>query len=125
LLSSREAIEQDKHKSRAQRFPIEAPLRYRAGGEFAWTEGATVNISRSGILFRAEKEIPPRTMLQMRIMFPSELTGYGRASILCWGPVVRNESVSASGCGTTLAAAIIKYRFIQDESLGLPVNHEL
>jgi hypothetical protein len=69
LLSSREATEQEEHKSRAQRFPIEAPLRYRAEEESAWTEGATVNISRSGILFRAEKEIPPRTILQMEISF--------------------------------------------------------
>ena len=125
MLISDGAIELDKYKQRAQRFPIEAPLRYRTGGDTAWTKGATVNISRSGILFWAETEIPPRTMLQMRIVFPSELTGYGPASILCWGPVVRNECPNASGSGPRLAAAIVKYRFIKEDSSHLPVNYEL
>ena len=60
-------------------------FRYRIGGESAWMEGTTINISRSGILFRAQKEIAPRTMLQMRIVFPSELTGYGPVSIVVLG----------------------------------------
>ena len=125
MLISGGAIERDKHKQRAQRFPIEAPLRYRTGGVTAWTKGATVNISRSGVLFRAENEIPPRTILQMRILFPSELTGYGPVSILCWGWVVRNEFVSALGSGPKLAAVIVKYRIIKEDSFDLPVNYEL
>ena len=93
MLSWPEAIQQDKYKTRAQRFPIEAPVRYRAGGDVAWGEGATVNISRSGVLFRAEKEIEPKTMLEMRIVFPSEITGNGPANILCWG---RSSAKNAS-----------------------------
>ena len=118
MLTSREAFEQKKgtYKVRALRFPIEARLRYRIGGELAWTEGATINISRSGILFRTTKEIPPHTMLQMQVVFPGELTGYGSTNIFCWGPVVRNERTGAEGSGPRLAAAIIKYRFIQDGS---------
>jgi hypothetical protein len=125
LLILRGATERDKYKPRAQRFPIEAPLRYRIGGDSSWTKSATVNISRSGILFRAEKEIPAKTMLQMRIVFPSELTGYGPASILCWGPVVRSGCLTASETGPTLAAAIVKYRFIKEDSPDLSVNYEL
>ena len=122
LLMHDKAAGQEKYKKRALRFPIEAPLRYRIGGEFAWTEGSTVNISRSGILFRSDKEIPPKTMLQMCIVFPSELTGYDTTTILCWGPVVRNGDVNASGSGHTLAAAIIKYRFIQEDGPGLHIS---
>jgi hypothetical protein len=125
LVSPPEATERGKCGQRAQRFPIEAPLRYRFGGQFAWTEGMTVNISRSGILFRAEKKIPSRTMLQMCIVFPTELTGYSPASIVCWGPVVRTVCARVSGSGPVLAAAIIKYRFIQEDSRDLFVNCEL
>lgn len=116
MLTSPEATQQDaaKYKPRAQRFPIQAPLRYRASGEIAWSEGATVNLSRSGVLFRAEQEIEPKTMLEMRIVFPREITGDGPANILCWGPVIRKESVNSSDSCPILAAAIIKYRFIHE-----------
>jgi hypothetical protein len=125
LLTSPKAIERDAYKPRAQRFPIETRFRYRIGGEPAWREGTTINISRSGILFRAQKEIVPRAMLQMRIVFPSELTGYDPVSIVCWGPVIRSESDGASGSDRMLAAAIIRYRFIQEDSSDLPVNYEI
>ena len=125
MLTSPEAIEREGYKPRAQRFPIEARFRYHIGGEPVWMEGTTVNISRSGILFRAQKEIAPRTMLQMRIVFPSKLTGYGPVSIVCWGPVIRSESVGASGFDRMFAAAIIRYRFIQEDISDLPVDCEI
>ena len=124
MLTSPGAIERDGYKPRAQRFPIETRFRYHIGGEPVWMEGTVVNISRSGILFRAQKEIAPRTMLQMRVVFTSRLTGYGPFSILCWGQVVRNDSVVAPSSGPMLAAAIIRYRFIQDDNPGLRVNYE-
>lgn len=125
MLTSSETIEREGYKPRAQRFPIETRFRYHIGGEPTWMEGTTINISRSGILFRAQKEIAPRTMLQMRIVFPSQLTGYGPVSIVCWGPVIRSESVGASGTDRMLAAAIIRYRFIQEDGPDLPVNYEI
>lgn len=112
MLRLPEEAQRDAYKPRAQRFAIQAPLRCRAGGDIVLTEGTTLNISRSGVLFRAEKEIKPTTMLEMRITFPGELTGNGPASILCWGRVVR---IIASSPGSVLAAAIIKYRFIKDD----------
>ena len=53
-------------------------------------------------------------MLEIRIVFPSQITGDGPANILCWGPVVRKESVSSADSSPVLAAAIIKYRFIHE-----------
>ena len=109
-----EAMQQDKCKPRAQRFPIETPVRYRASGAVVWTEGVTLNISRSGVLFRAEKEIASMAMLEIRIVFPSKITGNGPVSILCCGRVVRNECVNASSSFSLLAAAIIQYRFMHE-----------
>jgi len=125
VLISAESAKQDEHKPRAQRFPIAAPLRCRTGGELAWIGGATVNISRSGVLFLAERGIEPRTMLQMRIILPSELTGNGPASILCWGRITRAQPKADSVCRSLIAAAIIKYRFITGDSPELPFKCEL
>ena len=77
----------------------------------SWSHGFTVNISRSGVLFRAEEDIVPKTVLEMRIVFPAEITGSQPANVICWGPVVRSES---AGSGTALAAQIVKYRFVRE-----------
>src|SRR5581483_8833518 len=44
---------------RAQRFNLNLPLRYRLLGEENWRLGTTENISRSGLLFRAEEMLQP------------------------------------------------------------------
>ena len=41
--------------TRAQRFQLHLPLRYRRLGEKQWHEGTTENISRSGMLFQADE----------------------------------------------------------------------
>jgi hypothetical protein len=96
-------------KPRAQRFPIQTPVSYRASGETEWSQGTTVNISRSGVLFRAGREIEPKTVFEMRILFPPEITGGVPANVVCWGPAVRSESG-----GSLVAAAILKYRFTRE-----------
>jgi hypothetical protein len=82
-------------------------MRYRASGEPAWSRGDTVNISRTGVLFQAGDPIEPATLLEMHILFPSEITGDSPASVICWGHVVRID-------GSALAAAILKYRFAHE-----------
>jgi hypothetical protein len=39
---------------RAERQPLQIPLRYRLEGEKAWSLGETVNLSESGVLFSSE-----------------------------------------------------------------------
>ena len=89
MVTSRGATDQGAQKHRAQRFPIRARVLYGEGGAQAWAEGETVNISRSGVLFRGMRELKPLTILQMRIIFSEEHTGVGPASILGWGRVAR------------------------------------
>lgn len=93
--------------ARAPRFPIQAPLRYRASGDPAWHKGATVNLSRSGVLFSSENEIEPATMMELCIVFPPEITGGVAANVVCMGPVVRRD-------GLMLAVAILKYCFARE-----------
>jgi hypothetical protein len=99
--------EQTSRKPRAQRYPIRTSVRYRASGEPEWSRGDTLNISRSGVLFEAGDPVKPATLLEMHILFPSEITGDAPASVICWGPVVRAD-------GSSLAAAILKYRFARE-----------
>jgi hypothetical protein len=99
---------------RAQRFPIQTPLRYLASGATDWVESRTINISRSGLLFHAAETLDLNTVLAMQILFPAEITGGNPANVICLGPVVRTESLLAPGSPGVVAAAIVKYRFTHD-----------
>ena len=103
-------------KPRAERFPIRTPLRYRESGRTTWSEGTTVNMSRSGVLFSAEEEILPETMLELRILFPPEIVAGPPANVICWGPVVRTEPPGSPGQQPALAVAIRRFRFTCDQS---------
>jgi hypothetical protein len=92
---------------RAERFPIRTELDYRTSSDGSWRRGLTLNISRSGVLFEAENEVEPKTMIEMRIVFPPEITGSVPANVVCWGPIVRAQ-------GVALAAAILRYRFSRE-----------
>jgi hypothetical protein len=91
-------------KPRAQRFPIQIPMRYRTRGEPAWSEATTVNISRSGVLLHAEKALQPQTVLEMLMELPTEIAGELPANVICCGPVVRSDPPLA-------AISIVHYRF--------------
>lgn len=73
------------------RFPIEAPLRYRVHGERHWREGTTVNISKSGVLFRCNQAVVPGTNVEMSFMLPVELSGEPGAKVTCRGVIVRSK----------------------------------
>lgn len=100
--------------ARAPRFSIMAPLLYRASGGRAWSEGTTINISRSGVLFWAEQDIDTNTEIEMRIEFPGKITGGTPANVVCHGPVVRKESTQPPESRAALAASIVKYRFVHE-----------
>jgi len=105
---------------RAERFPIRTSLRYRASGESDWSEGTTLNISRSGVFFRAEKEVDLKTVLEVRILFPAEIIGEAPANVLCWGPVVRTVAPESPHGLPAMAVSIVRYRFARDASDGEP-----
>jgi hypothetical protein len=112
--------EHTNYQPRAERFPIRTPLRYRASGESDWCEGTTLNISRSGVFFRAEKEVDLKTVLEMRILFPAEIIGESPANVLCWGPVVRTVAPESPNGLPAVAVAIVRYRFAREKSNGEP-----
>jgi hypothetical protein len=97
-------------RPRAQRFAIHAAIQYRERNKPDWHSGTIINISRTGILFQTESDIPPQTALEMRVSFPSEVTGASAMNVMCWGPVVRKDAVMQSN-NPAIAAAIQRYRF--------------
>ena len=90
-------------KPRAQRFPIHIPMRFRQSGDPAWSEATTINISRSGVLFHADKPLQPQTVLEILMELPTEIAGELPANVICCGPVVRVDPPLA-------AAAFVHYR---------------
>jgi two-component system, cell cycle sensor histidine kinase and response regulator CckA len=97
--------------SRAQRFQLQLPLKYRRLGEEKWHEGQTRNISRSGLLFQAEDQLQPNVVLEINLVLPSEIAGLSPTEVVCRGEVVRTVMAHGEKVAPALAAKILQYRF--------------
>jgi PAS domain S-box-containing protein len=96
---------------RAQRFNLHLPLRYRRVGEEAWRQGTTANISRSGLLFKAEEVLQPNVQLEINLVLPAEIAGLSPTEVVCRGEVVRSVEGEGSSTSPELAAKILQYHF--------------
>ena len=96
---------------RAQRFNLQLPLRYRLVGDNAWREGTTENISRSGMLFRAEEAIPTNVQLEINLVLPAEIAGLSAAEVVCRGEIVRASQPEQPTMHPAVAAKILQYHF--------------
>jgi hypothetical protein len=104
-------------KFRPPRFSIRTSFRYRESGMKIWRHGATIDISRSGVLFYAETDLPIRTVLEMQIGFPSEMTGGSETVLFCCGQIVRSRSANPPLIRPVLAAFFYNYRFSRSNML--------
>jgi hypothetical protein len=86
-------------------------MRYRKVGENQWRHGTTENISRSGVLFRAEEVVQPAAQLEINLIFPVELSGLSPTEVMCRGEVVRTVQPSEPTMSPALAAKILEYHF--------------
>jgi hypothetical protein len=96
--------------TRAQRFLLQLPMKYRPVGQTSWREGTTENISRSGVLFRAPDLLAPNTPVEMRVALPVGPTPEQFPQVLCTGRIVRTVGVSRNEPYPALAASIIGYQ---------------
>ncbi len=96
--------------SRAQRFQLHLPLRYRRLGESAWHVGTTQNISRSGLLFEADETLQPNAQLEINLVLPAEIAGLTGTEVVCRGEVVRTVEPQGK-MNSALAARILQYHF--------------
>jgi PAS domain S-box-containing protein len=97
--------------TRAQRFQLHLPLRYRRLGEKDWHVGTTENISRSGLLFQADDILQPSAQLEINLVLPTEIAGLSGTEVVCRGEIVRTIEPQGSGLSPALAARILQYHF--------------
>ena len=97
--------------SRAQRFNLHLPLRYRVAGDSHWHQGTTENISRSGLLFQAEELVKNASKLEISLMLPVEIGGLSATEVFCKGEVVRSVDSPETMTNPALAAKILQYHF--------------
>jgi len=95
---------------RAERFPLNIPVRYREPHRPEWLEGKTANISCSGMLLHTDASLEPKITLELRIELPISVLGESRGEIVCKGTVVRTEENPLADLPTALAVAIQSYR---------------
>jgi len=96
--------------TRAQRFQLHLPLRYRRLGEANWHVGTTQNISRSGLLFEADETLQPSAQLEINLVLPAEIAGLSGTEVVCRGEVVRTVEPHGK-VSPALAARILQYHF--------------
>ncbi len=99
--------------TRAARYPIKVPLRYRFSGEWVWQKGRTENISATGVLFRCKEITEQNKPIEIHFVLPIETKGEGGAEVICHGKIVRTDWSYEAGCVCTLAAKITDYRLMR------------
>ena len=102
--------------SRAPRFQLNLPLKYRRLDEEKWHEGETRNISRSGLLFQADDFLQPdllqpNVQLEINLVLPAEIAGLSPTEVVCRGQIVRTVQPSGEKMPPALAAKILQYHF--------------
>jgi hypothetical protein len=98
---------------RAERFPMQTPIRYRDIFKKKWLEGKTENVSGTGVLFRGKNLLAPRTRVEMIFALPTKGSGACGASIQCFGQIVRRAPPVIAGDANGLAATIEEYRLMR------------
>jgi PAS domain S-box-containing protein len=97
--------------TRAQRFQLHLPLKYRRLDEEVWHDGQTKNISRSGLLFQAEDLLQPNVVLEINLVLPAEIAGLSATEVVCRGEIVRTVQPMGAEMPPALAARILQYHF--------------
>lgn len=101
-------------QARERRLRHVVPVLYRVGASDEWLNGTSENLSRSGLLFRADAEILIGAPIEIKLEMPEELTGEWSAEVLCKGNVARVTPVMGRGkdpAAFLIACAIDDYDF--------------
>ena len=106
----------------SDRFPIEREVKYRVLSKRSGEEsgdGKTINISSSGVLFRAEHMLLPGRRMELSISWPAQLNNKCALRLVARGRVVRYEDGHA-------AFMIQQYEFrTQSSGPAAPVGPQL
>jgi hypothetical protein len=100
-------------KTRAQRFELHIPVRYRTDSDEGWHSGTTRNISRSGMLFHGEDWAQPSARIELTLLLPRQMGVARAAEVICRGTVTRSERRAIDEGGPWMAIRISHYRLIR------------
>ena len=104
------------NKTRAQRFELQIPVRYRTDSEQGWHSGTTRNISRSGMLFHGEDWAQPSTRIELTLLLPRQMGVVRAAEVICRGTVTRSERRGIEEGGPLMAIQISHYRLVRPKN---------
>lgn len=99
---------------RARRLKLNIAMRFRVKALAAWYPGTVVNISQSGVLFKAQQGLPENTIVEMRFEMPEEISGQKDAMVFCQGKVTRGK-LPEEGKEVVMAASILDYQFDREK----------
>ena len=100
----------EEYPPRAARLSVKAPINLRAPTLSEWTQGWTINISRSGVLFRADRRLEPNTALEMMLDIPTVIATSAPGNALRRGRVVRATAPSPLEDRPVVAAAFVDFQ---------------
>jgi hypothetical protein len=99
---------------RERRHAHVVPVLYRVNGVGEWLPGTSENLSRSGMLFRADFSVEPGVAVEVELEMPRELTGEAETKVICKAKVARVTHVEATSKipeSFLIACAIADYDF--------------
>ena len=77
---------------RAIRIALKTPLRFRQVGENSWSSGMATNISSTGVLLHADRNMDVQAAIQMKYLLPVTIAGENGITVFCKGEIVRAET---------------------------------
>ena len=101
--------------TRAERFSVQMPVRYRIPHSQEWLEAQTENVSHTGVLFRTKSILKPTTIVDVRLEVPPAIRDGTHAEVICKCEVVRVEKTRGKRKSAALAVAIRNYRFTRKQ----------
>ena len=96
---------------RATRYPMILPLRYRSQGEADWSYGMTIDISCTGVLFRADHVLNLQVPVEMEVILPGD--NDATASVVSRGTVKRTFITADQEHDEYMAASFEDYDFVR------------
>ena len=95
---------------RSARFALAVPGRYRLLGRDRWQDVRIVNLSDTGILFRAHERLVTGTMFEMIIETPFQIGNLAPGRFGCLARISRTEPVGSADEGYPVGAEFVEFR---------------
>ena len=97
------------HVPRAARFALAMPGRYRLGQRPRWRDVRIVNLSDTGILFRAPEPLSLGTLFEMIVDTPMQIGNLAPGRFRCLARITRIEPVLTTENSYPVGAEFVEF----------------